>query len=71
MASVLTYLSLGLNIYSCQIIQELWSLFKSANNTDINNTIVGSYGDKVTDVKAYFDAGISMMKTYIVNPKGN
>jgi len=58
------------NVQKTKIIQELWSLFKSANNTDINNTIVGSYGDKVTDVKAYFDAGISMMKTYIVNPKG-
>jgi len=57
-------------VQKTKIIQELWSLFKSANNSDINKTIVGSYGDKVTDVRAYNDAGISMMKTYIVNPKG-
>jgi len=58
------------NIQKSKVIQEVWSLFESRNLTDINQTIVGCYGDKETDTKAYLDSGLSPSSVYIVNAAG-
>ena len=53
-----------------QLIEEIWTTFKSENNTDINNTILACYGDKETDAKAYLGTGISASSVFIVNGEG-
>jgi len=58
------------NVQKSKMIQEVWSLFKSKNLTDINETIVGCYGDKDADTKAYLDSGLSPNSVYIINAAG-
>ena len=58
------------HIEKTRMILELWSTFKSQNRTDINQVIVGGYGNKETDTKAYLEAGLLPSKVFIVNPQG-
>jgi len=58
------------DIQKTKLIEEIWTTFKSENNTDINNTILACYGDKETDAKAYLGTGISASSVFIVNGEG-
>ena len=51
-------------------MNEIWDIFKSQNNTEIEDTIVAGYGNKATDTKAYVNSGIPLDAVYIVNPEG-
>ena len=58
------------DIQKTKTVTEIWNIFKSANNTDISDTIVAGYGNKATDTKAYFNSGIPLHTVYIINPEG-
>eukprot|EP00092_Neocalanus_flemingeri_P014105 GFUD01015214.1.p1 GENE.GFUD01015214.1~~GFUD01015214.1.p1 ORF type:complete len:335 (+),score=71.34 GFUD01015214.1:212-1216(+) len=58
------------DIQKTKIMNEIWNMFKSQNNTNIEDTIVAGYGNKATDTKAYVNSGIPLEAVYIVNPEG-
>jgi len=52
------------------LITNLWEIFKEDVKSDIGETIVASYGNKETDVKAYTNCGLPKERIYIVNTYG-
>ena len=52
------------------LITNLWEIFKEDVASDIGETIVASYGNKETDVKAYTNCGLPKERIYIVNTYG-
>jgi len=58
------------DVQKTKMILELWSTFRSENRTDINEVIVGGYGNKETDTKAYLQAGLLPHNVFIVNTQG-
>lgn len=58
------------DVQKTKTINDIWEIFKSENNTKIDDTMVAGYGNKETDTKAYVNSGIPLSKVYIVNPEG-
>ena len=58
------------DIQKTKTMDEIWKLFKSKNNTRVEDTIVAGYGNKATDTKAYVNSGIPLSSIFIINPDG-
>ena len=58
------------DVQKTKTVNEIWNIFKSQNNTEIEDTIVAGYGNKATDTKAYVNSGIHLDAVYIGNPEG-
>jgi len=58
------------DVQKTKTMNEIWNIFKSENNTKIEDTLVAGYGNKPTDTKAYINSGIPLASVYIVNPQG-
>ena len=58
------------DVQKTKTMNEIWNIFKSENNTKIEETLVAGYGNKPTDTKAYVNSGIPLSAVYIVNPQG-
>merc|ERR1719153_278223 len=58
------------DLQKTQTVLQLWDLFKKEEGSSISGTIVGGYGNKDTDTKAYINAGMDRGRVYLVNPKG-
>jgi len=58
------------DVQKTKTMKEIWNIFKSENNTKIEDTIVAGYGNKPTDTKAYVNTGLPLNSVYIVNPQG-
>ena len=58
------------DVQKTNTINEIWNIFKSENQTMIDDTLVAAYGNKPTDTKAFTNSGIPLSAVYIVNPQG-